>query len=308
MVDKKINTDGSMTYSFQNENGDSQMVIYNVFPGIKLIYHAIHTDRSFLGSAKKGNLIEIHHCREGRLERQHNANYFYLMPGDLSVKIVNRQSTEYSFPLRHYHGITISVNVDVAPKCFSCFLKEVNIQPAKIAQRLCEDKDCFIIRSSDYIEHIFSELYDVPCENKIAYFKVKILELLLVLSGMKPTENNLNAHTVSATQVELAKRVASHLYENKEKRITVQSLCEEFHVSATHLQNAFKGVYGVPVYSYMRIQKMQSASLELVHTERSVGEIASECGYDNASKFASAFREIMGETPIEYRKMHGINK
>ena len=34
-------------------------------------------------------------------------------------------------------------------------------------------------------------------------------------------------------------------------------------------------------------------------------EIAGGCGYDNSSKFASAFRDIMGETPAEYRKMHG---
>lgn len=305
MVNKKKNIDGSTTYSFRNENGDSQMVVYQIFSGIKLVYHAVHTDRSFLGSAKKGNLIEFHHCKEGRMERQHKEHYFYLMPGDLSVNIVNRCSTEYSFPLRHYHGITISINVDVAPKCFSCFLKDVNIQPAKVAKKLCEEKDCFIIRSSEYIEHIFSELYKVPCPNKIGYFKIKIMELLLVLSGMESSENKLSTLTVSSAQVELAKLAADYLYEHKEKRVTVQRLCDEFHVSATHLQNAFKGVYGVPVYSYIRIQKMQVAALELTHTERSVGEIASECGYDNASKFASAFREIMGETPIEYRKTHG---
>lgn len=307
-MNKTSNVDGSTTYSFQGENGDSQMTVYTVFPGITLVYHAVHMDSSFLGTSEKGNLIEIHHCKEGRIERQHQDNYFYLMPGDLSVNIVNQRSTEYAFPLRHYHGVTIRINVDVAPKCFSCFLKDVNIQPTKVAEKLCAGKDCFIVRSSDYIEHIFSELYDVPCFDKIGYFKIKILELLLVLSGMEPSENKLSNYTVSFAQVELAKRATSYLYENKDKRITVQNLCEEFHVSATHLQNAFKGVYGVPVYSYMRIQKMQSAALQLIHTERPVLEIASECGYENASKFASAFREIMGETPIEYRKMHTVAK
>ena len=63
-------------------------------------------------------------------------------------------------------------------------------------------------------------------------------------------------------------------------------------------------MYGVPVFSYIRIQKMQAAALQLIHTPLTVMEIAAGCGYDNASKFASAFREIMGETPAEYRKMH----
>ena len=61
----------------------------------------------------------------------------------------------------------------------------------------------------------------------------------------------------------------------------------------------------VPVQSCIRILKMQSAALMLIHTDLPVLEIASRCGYDNSSKFAHAFHKIMGETPMEYRKMHG---
>lgn len=49
---------------------------------------------------------------------------------------------------------------------------------------------------------------------------------------------------------------------------------------------------------------MQAAALDLIQTEKSVLEIAGECGYDNASKFSAAFKEIMGEAPLEYRKAH----
>ena len=71
-----------------------------------------------------------------------------------------------------------------------------------------------------------------------------------------------------------------------------------------NLKNIFKGVYGVPIYTYMRIKKMQSAALLLIHTERSVAEIAYEFGYNNTSKFTAAFQKVMGETPSEYRKVH----
>ena len=74
-----------------------------------------------------------------------------------------------------------------------------------------------------------------------------------------------------------------------------------FHVSQTVLKGAFKGVYGVPVYSYMRTQKMQSAALLLKQTDLPVMEIAGRSGYDNGSKFAAAFRDIMGMSPNEYR-------
>ena len=90
-----------------------------------------------------------------------------------------------------------------------------------------------------------------------------------------------------------------------DEHVTVSELSARFYVSQTHMQNTFKGVYGVPVQSCIRILKMQSAALMLIHTDLPVLEIASRCGYDNSSKFAHAFHKIMGETPMEYRKMHG---
>lgn len=305
-VSKKFNNDGSITYKFRGDSGDSQMTVYNVFPGIRVVHHAVHTDRSFLGTSKKGNVIEIHHCVEGRIEKQLDDTYFYLMPGDLAVDVVKRDTKEYAFPMRHYHGITISINVDVAPRCFSCFLDDVNVRPAKIAERLCGDKSLFVIRSQPCIEHIFSEMYNVPCKDKRAYYKIKVMELLLVLSAVDPAENRLSLYALSCTQVELAKKAATYISENLSKNITVSALSEKFNVSSTHLQNAFKGVYGVPVYSFVRVQKMNSAAISLVKTNSSVLEIANACGYFNASKFASAFREVMGETPIEYRKNHRL--
>lgn len=305
-VGKRINPDSSATYIFQNKKGDTQMTVYHLFTGIKLTHHAVHSNSSYLGAVKKGNVIEIHHCREGRIERQIDDGYFYLTPGDLAIDIVKENEKEFTFPLNHYHGITISINLDLAPKCFSCFLKDLDIKPQKIAERLCKNKNCFILRSKEYIEHIFSEMYNVPCFNKKDYYKIKILELLLILNSIDSNENSLNIHTLSNTQVELAKRVAKYISKHINSHITISHLSSKFHISATHLQNAFKGVYGVTIFSYIRINKMNFAALELTKTNKSVMEIACNYGYDNASKFASAFREVMGETPLEYRKSHRI--
>lgn len=298
--------DGAVIYSFPDDNGDSQMKIYNLSPGIELTHHSVHTDRSRLGRKKRGKVIEIHHCREGRMECSCNGGYLYLMPGDLAVGIREQGADEFLFPLRHYHGITISINADIAPKCFSCFLEDINVQPLKVADRLCKENPWFIIRSKDSVEHLFSEMYSVPCGNVRGYYKIKVLELFLVLSGIDPKENRLNTYTLSGSQVELAKRAAAYITENTDRNISVMLLAQRFHVSATHLQNAFKGVFGVTVFSYIRIHRMNAAALQLVRTDKTVMEIANECGYDNASKFASAFREIMNETPLDYRKMHRL--
>ena len=306
---KMINTQAGqpLHHTFANETGDAEVAVYQVFPGITLSYNAVHMDRFELGEAAEGNIIEIHHCREGRIEQQHRDQFFYLMPGDLSIAIRSRTLREYTFPLHHYHGISITVNTDVAPRCFSCFLKDIAVQPLEVAKKFCADDRSHIIRSESYVEHIFSELYSVPDSIRAGYMKIKILELFLVLSGID-TQQQEAPPTLSGLQVRIAKEAAAYMARNLDRRVTISELADHFHVSQTHLKQAFKGVYGVPVYSYGRIQKMQRAALMLIHSERPILEIANECGYDNGSKFAGAFKEIMGETPTEYRKEHKKEK
>ena len=49
---------------------------------------------------------------------------------------------------------------------------------------------------------------------------------------------------------------------------------------------------------------MQSAAQVLIHTTRTIDEIAEEFGYENESKFSAAFKKIMGDPPGVYRKEH----
>ena len=70
------------------------------------------------------------------------------------------------------------------------------------------------------------------------------------------------------------------------------------------MKNAFKAVYGVPVYTFIRMLKIHQAAQLLRNTDASVSDIAYDMGYKNTSKFADAFREIMGETPSEFRENH----
>lgn len=294
---------------FQSGTGNAEITIHKVFPGIELCYNDVHMDRFTLECEKKSRpstLIEINHCKEGRMEQQIGDEFFYLMPGDLSITLRQEQTQDYSFPLRHYHGIKIVIDSDVAPECFSCFLQDVNVQPMQVARHLCGNGKIFVLRSEKYIEHIFSELYSVPKSYEKGYLKIKILELLLVLSGVNPGENGIQSVSLSQNGVHLAKDVAEYLRERMGEKVSITELSNEFHISKTHLQNIFKSVYGMPIYSYSKIQKIQAAALELIHTSKTVTEIALDVGYSNASKFSEAFSAVMGEAPMEYRKLHTL--
>ena len=285
-----------------NETGGFKMTAYDVFPGIRLIYKSASLSRCRLETEKNENIYVIDHCRKGRIEYVSRNEVYYLSAGDLSINRRDDMEPEQYFPQNHYEGVTIEIDLGNAPECLSCFLDDVDVRPENVIRKYCGEDDCFIARSDHSIEHIFSELYSVPESIRQGYYKVKILELLLFLSGMDRQSEQDERKSFSRSQVGLAKAMCDYLTENMDTRVTLDELTDVFHMSGTQLKNIFKGVYGISIYSYIRARKMRSAAKMLRSTDETVLEIAGRYGYENGSKFAKAFRDTIGMSPREFRK------
>ena len=176
------------------------------------------------------------------------------------------------------------------------------VRPGLLAEKFCCNGGGFAARSSPRAEHVFSELYSVPEEIRKGYFKVKILELLLFLSTLPaPAAGQSASRGLTRTQTELARRISEYLLARTEQKVTVSELAEKFGVSAAQVKSSFQGVYGMTPAAFLRAQKMHGAAEILRKTDRTVLDIAGQFGYDNASKFAKAFRDVIGVSPNAYR-------
>lgn len=291
-------------FQLNSEKGQMVMTRYSVFPGIDLIYNDVHMDQFTADMQRvKENVIEIDHCREGRLECQVDEDYFYLAPGDISIHRLGAHVREEFYPTSHYHGITIQIDLEKLPPSLNSFLEGVDVEPAALIKKFHLDENFFFaLRQQPSIEHLFSELYTVPKSQRKGYFKVKILEIFLFLNGLEPELTQKEQRALNGGQVELAKAVCRYLMEHLEQHITISHLAEQFRVSQTQIKNSFRGVYGMPISSYVRGQRMQAAAKILKESNRTVLDVANQFGYDNGSKFAAAFREVLGVTPAQYRK------
>ena len=60
---------------------------------------------------------------------------------------------------------------------------------------------------------------------------------------------------------------------------------------------------------YMREYRLRKACMELIETEKSITEIASDCGFGSSSYFGKLFREHFNCSPVRYRgKWHDCNR
>ena len=130
--------------------------------------------------------------------------------------------------------------------------------------------------------------------------KVKVLELLLYLGGLKVDSKNCLTE-YQAEQIEIIRKIHKQLEEHMEQRFTIESLSKQYLINPTTLKTMFKSVYGTSIAAHMKEHRMEHAAKLLRETSLSIAEIAESVGYDSQSRFTAAFKEYSGKRPKDYR-------
>lgn len=297
--------DGYCTvYKMDCVDGLGLMTVYQVYPGIQLIYNDFEAAICEWNSEVTQDVLEINHCREGREgSRLLSGRCLYLGEGDLSIHTMDNCAPEMSFPLKHYRGISVIINLRIVSENPPDILNEAGVNILDFKEKFCAGGNCFIMRAKDEIEHIFSELYSVPDRLQKAYFKLKVQELFLFLS-MVDVSREKQREQYTAPQVEIVKEIYKKMTSNLQERHTIEELSREFLINMATLKETFKGIYGQSIGAYMKEYRIRQAAVFLRQTQDTIAEIANKVGYENQSKFAAAFRDIMKIAPGEYRKQN----
>jgi AraC family transcriptional regulator len=59
---------------------------------------------------------------------------------------------------------------------------------------------------------------------------------------------------------------------------------------------------GEPIFAFLTRVRLQLAAHELLTTERSIGTIADDAGYESVTAFARAFKRAFAKPPSLWRK------
>lgn len=102
--------------------------------------------------------------------------------------------------------------------------------------------------------------------------------------------------------MELTCRMIQYIMEHFQEPLTLETLARELHVNKYYVSNIFSGRLRTNFRRYLNhirleyaMQRMQTSSAPLI-------DIWAEAGFSSQRSFNRAFAEIMGMTPMEYRK------
>ena len=279
---------------------------HKVFDGIDLMFLDVKQETIQFYAKSHTKTFAINHCEEGRIECKFTSGeYLYMGPGDMSLgwHISSNYQHENYFPTKLFKGVVLLVDVEKAQPILDTLVTETRIDLTQLANRFCEQSEFgMMMEETEAVRQIFSSLYKVPDQIKGHYFKLKVIEIFLLLSIISTT-NHEKRSSYRKQQVDIVKAVNEYISTQFMKRITIDSLSDRFDIPTSTLKRCFKGVYGTTIHQYLKECRINAAKRLLQESDQSVLEIANAVGYENGSKFTSAFKEATGVTPSAYRKV-----
>ena len=84
--------------------------------------------------------------------------------------------------------------------------------------------------------------------------------------------------------------------------IKVEDLAKSCHISETHFRRVFTSYMKMSPLEYINTVRINTACELLKKTDEPVADIAHKCGFTTNSTFNRNFKQLMGVTPLEWRK------
>lgn len=164
--------------------------------------------------------------------------------------------------------------------------------------------------NGDSFQRILDEIYDVAASDthiKDMQIFEKLTSLLVLLMEQSWSGAGEDALAPGGSRrAALKKRnlqaVKEYLDAHYDDKITLDMLARRFYINKFYLTRVFKEQFGESVTEYLLQVRITQAKRRLRFTDKSIEEIAHECGMHDANYFARQFKKVEGVTAGQFRR------
>lgn len=137
--------------------------------------------------------------------------------------------------------------------------------------------------------------------------KLLVLELLVLIRREYADWFPKPSGSVQVSYLAQMEKALDYIDRNLTEELHLEEVAREAAMSAAYFSTLFKKLNGMTLWEYVQSRRIELAAEKLLNTDRNVGEIAMECGYNSISNFNRSFKTVIGQTPVAYRKANREN-
>lgn len=106
----------------------------------------------------------------------------------------------------------------------------------------------------------------------------------------------------------LAKLATRYIHDNLDRRLTVEEIASQVHLSPRHLTRLMHDFTGTSPAIYIERARMDRARALLLHSSTQIKEIARQIGYADVHHFTRVCTRVLGSSPTNVRAQRNISK
>ena len=106
----------------------------------------------------------------------------------------------------------------------------------------------------------------------------------------------------------LALKIIDYVSVNFTENVSLDALSKKFFISKATLCDCFKKAMNCTIGEYVMRLKLNKARQYLSSTKKKVEEISALCGFSSAAYMGLLFKNKMGLSPLQYRKLQESKK
>ena len=253
--------------------------------------------------------VEILYILRGDFRITSDNEEFFVHPGDLVLV--------RSYALHLIHALSESTGTYYVLKLTPAFLLDISSKDRgsgyllslalqnQSVKTIWTKEECRSSRIADSMERLMRESGSTTFGSDIA---VKICAAEIVLTLLRDLDQENCRGSELASNEDLTRRIYdATVFINKHyaDEITAQDCSRHVNLSYSYFSRNFRRLTGKTFSDYLNNVRISRAERELFSTEKSITDIATECGFNTVSYFISKFREKKGITPSVYREQSG---
>ena len=247
--------------------------------------------------------FEIVHFRSGEGVYAVNGHNYSIKPNDVFVFSSNEQHciTEMATELNF-------VNIQFEPSFF-WGSKIESFSDSDIFFNHSSEFNCRLERNNVYTDRIAQTIEKILTEvtEKQAEYKMMARSLLTDIMVVLIREFKYNSNEnekKNSSNIKAVKKAMEYIRLHLTENITLQEIAENSGMSRSRFSTVFKETMGITLWDYICEKRVELVINKLEqHQDKSMLEIALECGFNNTANFNKVFKKQTGGTPKDY-KLH----
>lgn len=154
---------------------------------------------------------------------------------------------------------------------------------------------------------IFKKIHTEFEAQKIGYINIiraYVVELIIqIFRRMSSAQKN----DTTSRQTQIVNSTLEYLRKNYYKDLSLGELAAQAFLSKDYFSRIFREITGMPINSLLQKIRIDEACKLLLSSNRTISDIAEQCGFHDLKYFYNVFKKTIGATPKQYRIDNSIS-